>query len=202
MTQKEQKRIEKTEKIIQNLEKDGYTKTEKTVTMLTANTISLLLCAPFIALSLFLFYTKNGNTWFDLTMIELVLAIALVFIAIIVHELIHGLFMGIFAGWKWDDVEFGISLKTLTPYCTCQAPLSIGQYIVTLLMPTVILGFIPAVIAAFTGSSLLFEFSLFLILGGGGDFLITFLLLTMKKQGKEIFIIDHPNKCGFYSFSK
>ena len=202
MTEKEQKREAKTEKIIQNLLANGYTKSEKTIGMVVANFVSIFICLPFMLLDGYLFFIKNGKTWFQLSNTELLLVMLLLIAAIVIHELIHGLFMGIFAGWKWDDVEFGFSVKTLTPYCTCQAPISVGQYIVTLLMPTIVLGFIPGIAAMLTGSSMIFEFSLFMILGGGGDFLITALLLVYKRTGQEMFIIDHPTKCGFYAFEK
>ena len=38
-------------------------------------------------------------------------------------------------------------------------------------------------------------------LGGGGDFLIT-LLLLFKAHGKDIVVLDHPFECGCYYFKK
>ena len=202
MTKKEQKREAKFNKTLEKLSRDGYKIVEKTIGMVQANVISTALCIPFIALFVYLYYLKNGPTWIDMNRISYFYMIFIIIAAIIVHEFIHGLFMGIFAGWKWDDVEFGFSVRTLSPYCTSQAPMSIGRYVVTLLMPTIILGFTPAIISIFIGSSVFFISSMFMILGGGGDFLITFILLTYHKSSKKIFIIDHPTKCGFYAFER
>ena len=54
------------------------------------------------------------------------------------------------------DIEFGVMWKYLTPYCTCRKSLKRGQYITGNLMPTIVLGFIPAIASIISGSLFVF----------------------------------------------
>lgn len=69
-------------------------------------------------------------------------------------------------------------------------------------MPTIILGFLSAVIAALTGSGGILFISVFMILGGGGDFLIIGKLLAYRGKGKEYVILDHPSELGLIVFER
>ena len=70
------------------------------------------------------------------------------------------------------------------------------------LMPTIILGFIPAIIACIINSYFLFIISVVMILCGGGDFLITFKLLLYKSSSEDTLFIDHPYELGTAVFEK
>ena len=70
------------------------------------------------------------------------------------------------------------------------------------LMPTLVLG--TGLLAAACIFDSLFWFALaeFLILGGGGDFLIFFKMLFYRVKGKETLYYDHPYECGVVVFEK
>ena len=114
--------------------------------------------------------------------------------SIIIHELIHVLFFFIFCDFNIKKIKIGFQFKTLTPYAHCKKSLKIYQYKLSVVMPGVILGVIPIVIAFFTNSILLLYFGLFMLLGAGGDIIILFMLSKIPKHKK---ILDHSNEIGF-----
>ena len=66
---------------------------------------------------------------------------------IVVHELIHGLTWAYFAKKGFKSIRFGVFWEMLTPYCHCSEPLTVRQYCIGALMPLVVLGIIPLVLA-------------------------------------------------------
>ena len=50
------------------------------------------------------------------------------------------------------------------------------QMILGSMMPTIVLGFIPGIIALINGSTVLLFIAILMIIGGGGDLLVTFKL--------------------------
>ena len=98
----------------------------------------------------------------------------LVFFALIVlHELIHGITWSLFTENRMKDIEFGVMWKYLTPYCTCRKSLKRGQYITGTLMPTIVLGFIPAIASIISG-----------------------------RQSRDTLFHDHPYEAGLVVFDK
>lgn len=196
-----QARIERAEKAIDSFTKQGYKKEEKTVTMLTANILAIVICAPFLILEWILYNNAGGtfDAYLDLSWSGLLVFFLGYFVLIFIHELIHYVCMGLF-GKKWDNIELGFQAKTLTPYCTCQEPLTKLQYLLSLLMPTLILGTGLAIWSLISLNGIIFVYALFLTFGGGGDFLIIALLLLSKR--KNIKVIDHPEQCGCYIMYK
>ena len=59
------------------------------------------------------------------------------------------------------NMKFGVIWKMLTPYCHCKEPLKVGQYILGGVMPAVILGIIPCIIAIIIGHFGLLLFGIF-----------------------------------------
>lgn len=116
-------------------------------------------------------------------------------VGIIIHELIHGLYWGVFAKEGFRSIKFGVIWKALTPYCHCKEALKVKHYRIGILLPTIILGFLPIILSWITGRYELLIFGIFLTIGGGGDFLIVWM---MRKLKKEEMIKDHPYKLGFY----
>lgn len=112
---------------------------------------------------------------------------------IIMHELIHGFTWALFSKNGMKEIKFGIIWKYLTPYCHCKSPLTAWQYRLGTIMPAVVLGFIPSIIANITGNTGLLFFGLFFSFAAGGDFLIIWLL---RKENKETLVQDHPQKIG------
>lgn len=111
----------------------------------------------------------------------------------VVHELIHGLFFGLFAPTGFKSVSFGIKWKYLTPYCHCCDGLKATHYRIACIMPTIILGITPTIIAYFMGNITLLIFGFVMLVGGIGDMII---LWTIRDAGKNKIVYDHPDKIG------
>ncbi|WP_380907020.1 DUF3267 domain-containing protein [Sphingobacterium chuzhouense] len=120
-------------------------------------------------------------------------------IGIILHELIHGITWAIFAKRGFKSIKFGVILKMLTPYCHCKELLTTKQYIIGALAPSIILGFLPALISLAIGNFPLLIFSIFFTVAAAGDFMIVKLML---REDKDSFVLDHPSEAGYYIFVK
>jgi hypothetical protein len=123
--------------------------------------------------------------------------VGILILGIVVHELIHGIFWAMYAKNGVKSIKFGVLLKMLTPYCHCKEPLKIKHYIIGAIMPAIILGIIPAIIAICIGNIGLLIFGIFFTMAAGGDFLIIKLLL---KENKEDWVQDHPSEAGCYIY--
>ena len=119
------------------------------------------------------------------------------FVGIVVHELIHGLTWAYFAKDGWKSISFGVIWKMLTPYCHCNAPMRPRPYIIGALMPLIVLGIIPALIALAIGSLPLLFWGIIFIAAAGGDIWMAWLL---TKERADCMVLDHPSEAGFYVF--
>lgn len=193
-------RIERAEKITNELVAQGYTRKNATVGMVAANIWALVVMAPLMLALWFGFDHFYPDTILDMFDFKTFIVIYLAdFIFIVVHELIHGLCMYTFNGHDKTTIDYGV--HQMTPYCSCQVPLKKWQYYITLLAPTVVLCGLLGAIAFTTGNLVAIGLALVMALGGGGDVLIT-LLLLFKAKGKDIVVLDHPFECGCYYFTK
>jgi len=121
------------------------------------------------------------------------------FAGIAVHELIHGLTWAYFAKSGWQSISFGVIWKMLTPYCHCNEPMDKRSYMWGALMPCIVLGILPSIIALFVGSLPLLAFGIFFIAAAAGDIWMAWLLSKEKPSCK---VLDHPSEAGFYVFDE
>ena len=199
----EQKRLDKLNQVTEELEEQGYTRNDRTINIVWANVVIIIATIPVFIVLFALFILRNGIGSVEVMDGKSVIIFAVsYFVLIVVHELIHGLTWSIFAPDHWKNIEFGFMTQYLTPYCTCGTPLDKGHYILGALMPLTLLGLIPAVIAIFTGSSLLLYISIVMILSAGGDVLLVRELLRFRTDAKEILIYDHPTQAGCVVFTR
>jgi len=119
----------------------------------------------------------------------------LVLAGIVVHELIHGLTWAHFARNGWKSISFGVMWKMLTPYCHCNEPMRIYGYMAGAMMPCIVLGIIPAVVALCIGNLPLLVWGIFFISAAAGDIWMTWLL---TKEKPDSLVLDHPTEAGFY----
>jgi len=204
LTDKEQKRLDNANKLIEEYKKDGYEKKDLTVSTEKANVLAIVTSAPLIIPLIaiyFLIYGKGGIPDREIGDAGIWIALALV-VSIVVHELIHGITFSIFAKNHWKNIEFGVVWSTLTPYRTCSSPVRKGGYLLSLLMPCITLGIIPSVIAIVIKDLGLLVYGLFMILAAGGDLLICYLILKNKNTKKDNIYLDHPTECGVLKFEK
>jgi hypothetical protein len=111
------------------------------------------------------------------------------------HELLHALVFGMFARGGYKSVKFGVEKRTFTPYCHCTTPIRVQYYRVGALMPLLVLGLTPFVVALFTGSLGFWLFGYIYIIGAGGDLVA---LKMLKKIPGHKKVLDHPEKMGFF----
>lgn len=135
-----------------------------------------------------------GNLDFKSLKSYFILFITLFIISIAVHELIHGLSWCCFTKNGWKSIKFGIIWNQLMPYCHCNEALTAHQYRIGLLMPTVVLGVIPIIIAWITGSVFLLLYGTVMIVSGAGDLLMYGIMFKVDGSAK---VKDHPKKIGF-----
>lgn len=120
----------------------------------------------------------------------------LAFIAgIVLHELIHGITMSLFCKKGFHSIKFGFMWQYLTPYVHCKEPLIKKHYITGALMPSIVLGIIPAVAGILFRNPGWLLFGMIFTYASGGDFLIVWLL---RHQPKNTLVLDHEAKVGCY----
>ncbi len=200
LTGAEQARKEAFERTRAAYEAQGYRYRPLVISVIAANVGAVALALPLdilLGIGFFLLHPEGGGT-FDLLGMLLVLVAFLALI--VVHELIHGLVWGICAKRHWKAVSFGVIWKYLTPYCTCDEPLSRRAYVAGALAPTIVLGLVPVAVAYVTGSILWLGIGLLMILGGGGDLAIVLKMLRFKPDGADVLYLDHPYECGLVAF--
>ena len=122
-------------------------------------------------------------------------ALVAMFIGIVVHELIHGITWACYAPSGWKSISFGVMWRLLTPYCHCDEPMRIPGYMMGAMMPCVILGVIPSIVAMFIGNLPLLAWGIFFIAAAAGDIWMTWLL---TKENPKSMVLDHPSEAGFY----
>ncbi len=193
----EEKRRERFERYKARMEQEGYACRDLTVGLVYANVMAIVLSVPFIILytALFIYIGKGTGRPSPL------IAILAYVILIPVHEAIHGLGWSLFARGGLRSISFGFIKEYLTPYCTCSEALSKGAYFFGALAPLIILGVIPGVLAAFTGSSTLLIIGIFMTMAAGGDMTIA-LKLAGFRGGRETVYLDHPYRAGLVVFEK
>ena len=119
LTPAEKRRLAAYEVISQELEGQGYRRTELTVGIVKANIFAMIMGIPVAVIGFILFLAVNWGRdirWMSGNMMLLIVLAMLVLI--VVHELIHGITRALFADHHFGDIEFGFMKEYLTPYCT------------------------------------------------------------------------------------
>ncbi len=202
LTEKELKRKNDFEKLNAEMQQNGYKTKNIIINTQQAKPLCLLIMLPFMALAFWIYHNLNG---FDLDCLSLgFIAVLLVLILClsILHELIHGITWSLFAKNHFHSIDFGIIWSSFSPYCTCSEPLKKWQYLLGTAMPTLVLGGGCTVAAVMTNRLLIFLLAEYMIVSGGGDFLIVLKGLLHHTDKKESVYYDHPYECGFVVFEK
>ena len=204
LTEAEKRRLAHFEQVKETLIQDGYTVKELTIGIVKANVYAILMVLPLCLFTVIPFILVNrGKLYFaGNPLITSVLFVITLVVLVVVHELIHGLTWSIFAEDHFKSIEFGFMKEYATPYCTCTVPLKKGAYIAGALMPLIILGIMPAVIAIFTGSFFLLAIGFVMIMAAGGDIMIVLKLLGYKSGAADVLIYDHPTQAGSVIFER
>ena len=169
---------------------------EFTMGMGKANVIAFFLIIPITAIFLLPFLLFWDYEVFEAGRKQLINNIILITVAgVVIHELLHGIGWSLFAPSGFKSIRFGISWKFLTPYCHCKEPLRVKHYKFGGVLPLVILGILPSIIAIVIGNGFLLSFGIFFSWAAGGDIVSLFMLRNLDNN---TYVSDHPDKLGFY----
>lgn len=204
LTPAEQKRKEQFALVCEEMERQGYRKTDLTIGVVKANLLALIVMLPFAVLSgaVVLSSCSLRSMAESISSWDFLVFLLVMLLLTAVHEGIHGLTWAMFAEGRWKAIRFGVIWKALTPYCTCAQPMKRGQYILGAAMPTLVLGIGLTAAAALTGGFWVFILAIAMIFGGGGDFAIILKMLLHRQQGRDAVYYDHPYECGVVVFEK
>ncbi len=186
-------RVEKSRNIIDEYKEKGYRAENLTLEVVKANILACAVMLPAIILMFGVYKLVNGS--FALTQSRYIIFVAVMLAEIVVHELIHGFFWGILTGKRFKNIQFGVILKMLTPYCYCETPMKKGSYVLGGIMPTVVLGIGQYIAAMCMGSAVMLWLAGVGVLGGGADVVIAGMIIK-RVAGKETLVIDHPSTVG------
>lgn len=125
----------------------------------------------------------------------LLLFIAFFVGGIFLHEALHALGWILFARQPRETIEFGF--KQLTPYTHARQAMPVTPYRYGILLPGLLLGIVPALVAIATGSIFLLAVGVFFTFTAGGDFLILWLLRRVPRSAR---VQDHPERVGCFVY--
>ena len=198
----EKQRLEKFEALSDDLIRQGYRRTELTISIVKANIFAIGLMVAALVIGLVLFFLANDPDSVTIRRVNPLLWILAFAVLIVVHELIHGVSWAIFTEHHFGDIAFGFMKQYLTPYCACAVPLSKGQYIFGALMPLLLVGIVPMIVGILSGSFFWLLIGAALVAGAGGDIQIVGNILRYKSEADDILYIDHPTQAGGVIFEK
>jgi len=119
--------------------------------------------------------------------------IAAILAGTLIHEAIHATGFLRIGGASRAAVGMGVHWKMLTPYAWCKEPITAAAYRWVALLPGLILGVFPFVVALVTSSAWMAGWGIFFTLAASGDFLVVWLVRDLPADAR---IIDHPSRCG------
>jgi hypothetical protein len=164
------------------------------VSMERANMIVLFISIPVAILQFGIFSLLYGAAALKPTWGSALLIIA-VLLGIVIHELIHGIAWVIFGHKPFSAIKFGFLWKTVTPYAHLKEPVEVNAYRLGAFLPGFILGILTYVLSLGLGNGDLFWFSLVHTSAAGGDWLILWLIRSVKAG---MLVEDHPSNAGCY----
>lgn len=200
LSEAERRRLERFEKIAEEMRHQGYTRKDLTVGMGKANAFSILMMIPMFVVGLGLYYLVHRKVEF-FHINWLVFLVGLVALTA-VHELIHGACWSLFTPHHFKDIEFGIMKPSITPYCACLVPLKKSQHLLGTVMPLVILGILPMIAGIAIGNPGVLFMGIIMACGAAGDILIIRMILGHKSSANEIVYMDHPTEAGGVVFER
>jgi hypothetical protein len=141
-------------------------------------------------------YVHIKEAW---SLLDWAIILIVIMAGIVAHEILHGIGWSFYTKKGWKSIKFGIMWSFLTPYCHCTEPLIMGHYRTGSILPALVLGLFPSLIAMLTGNLILMTFGFFFTFAAGGDFLILWLI---RKESSNALVLDHPDKIGCVVFEE
>ena len=169
---------------------EGFEAELKTINILTANLVSI----PFLVLVGGVAGCVYYSVWhtFELESVANALWLAVAIAAgIVVHELIHGFTWMLVTKQSFKHLSFGTMAGAV--YCHIDVPMSKRHYLVGAVMPLLLLGLIPTVVAVAVGSVFWLVFGVIFIVSAIGDILI---MWALRGEPSDALVYDHPTAAG------
>ena len=171
-------------------EMEGYAAELRTIGMLKANVVALVVLGLFCLLGVAGMYAVWGGISFGRPWSSMLFCIG-IFAGVAVHELIHGF------TWMWATrsgfrhLRFGLLRGGV--YCHIDVPMSKRRYVVGALMPLLLLGVVPFLLSFAINSLWLMLFGAIFIGCAMGDVLIVW---AIRKESPDTLVYDHPSEPG------
>lgn len=195
----------------QALAQEGYTKKELSITPFTgANVLGLAIMLPIGAILIWLYTSLNDKNFFtDFSLLMgpfwgriigfFPVAVALA----VLYQVLHGLIWAIFTKDRWKNIEMRcIPRALMMPFCSCKVPLKKTEYILGLIIPTIVAGLIPAIIGIVSGNRFFFYLGLLVTLAAGVDVLTALKMIFFKETKKSCIYLAHPSEWGTVAFER
>jgi hypothetical protein len=112
---------------------------------------------------------------------------------VLIHELLHAAGFLLFGRAPRGQVRIGFQRRTLTPFASCSAPVSASAYRGATLLPAVVLGGVPLLVAWATGSGALLLWSWVMLALAGGDLAAVW---AMRSVPGDALVLDDPVLVG------
>ena len=128
---------------------------------------------------------------------ELISFIPILILGAIAHEGLHGVGWKYAARLRWSDMSYGIQWNLLTPYAHSNQPMPKSAYLIGSLLPAIILGVIPYLIALIVGHDWLLMFGFVFTFSAGGDLWVVY---KLRRVSSDAWVQDHAENAGCMVF--
>ncbi len=176
---------------------EGYEPQKKTISMLVANLLAIGMFVVIGAVLGIAFYSIHGSRELDSLNGMLLWFVLLMVLGIAVHELIHGITWLILTHNSFRHLSFGFLPGGV--YCHIDVPMPKRQYVIGALMPLLLLGIVPTILAFCIGSFLWLLLGIVFIMSAAGDIMIVW---AIRKDPSDALVYDHPSEAGCYVYRK
>lgn len=180
---------------------EGYTPEKRTIGIMKANVLALLLMVVVGAIGFVALWLLWGSEAFHFSPKSYLKSSFLFFILLIagmaVHELIHGITWMVLTRTGFRHVSFGAMKGAL--YCHIDVPMRKGSYVTGALMPLLLLGLVPLVAALSVGSLFWLLYGILFTGAAMGDIMIVW---AIRNEPSDALVYDHPSEGGCYVYHK
>jgi alpha-beta hydrolase superfamily lysophospholipase len=131
-------------------------------------------------------------------LIALLGLLAVLLAGLLLHEAVHLLGYRLFGRLPRGAARLQFGRSFVTPQVQCAAPIRAAAYRRMLLLPALLLGVIPAIVAFVIGSWWLLIWAIWMLAASGGDFAA---LWAMRGVGGDTPVRAHPRRAGCQLFA-
>ncbi len=174
---------------------EGYVAEKKTISILWANLLAVVLFAVVAVAGWAIMYSLWGNLHFG--GIDSLIFLVGIVLGLVVHELVHGVTWLLLLKKGFSHLSFG--LMTGAVYCHIDVPMDKRKYVIGALMPLLLVGVVPWVAAILSGSLTWMLVGAVMISGAIGDIMIVW---TLRSESASTLVYDHPSEVGCYVYHK